>query len=88
VGLTQPIWTFQNEGGKIPLLCRASYTGSSSPADENSATSSVIRDFNVSSEILTAVSVNITLLWEMTPCRFADINFSAQPAASIIKEGV
>jgi hypothetical protein len=88
VGPTQPIWTFQNEGEKIPLLCQASYPGSSSPAEENSATSSVVRRFSVSSEFLTALSVNVTLLREMPPCRFADINVSAQPAASVVKEGV
>jgi hypothetical protein len=61
---------------------------SSSPAQKNSATNRVLRSFNVSSEILTVVSVNVTLFWEMKLCRFADINVSAKHAVSIIKVGI
>jgi len=58
------------------------------PGTKNSTKNRVLRSFSVSSEILTEVSVNVTLLWEMTPCSFADKNVSAKPVASIIKVGV
>jgi hypothetical protein len=85
---TQPIWTFQNEGKNLfPMLgfeTRFVQTGTK----KNSATNRVLRSFSVSAEILTAVGVNATLLWEMTPCSFADKNVPAKPPASIIKVGV
>jgi hypothetical protein len=47
------------------------HPGSSSPVHKNSALNRVIRGFSVGSEILSAVIVNVIVLWEMKQCRFA-----------------
>jgi len=54
----------------------------------NSAKNRVLRSFSVSSKILTAVSVNVTLLWEKKSFKFADKKVSAKSVASIIKVDV
>jgi len=67
VGPTQPIWTFQNKGEKnLSPLPGFEPRFVQPGTKKNSAKNRVLRSFSVSSEILTAVSVNVTLLWEKT----------------------
>jgi hypothetical protein len=48
----------------------------------------VIMCFSVGSEVLKAVTMKLTVMWEMTSCSAADINVSPKFAASINKVDV